>query len=211
MHVLAVVAASVALIVAVPVGLSVGSDVNARAWRRIWPVLGVIGALSLILPTGGLAVGPAVFYAAGALALALSIPARLLRRPWPATEFAVVGALAAPLAGAVLLVADRLGGSPAGSLWWVAAAQCGFAAGMWAAARAAGPIGQINALGAAGAALVAWAALLGCVLSWWAPGIAAAGAATVALLGAVLVAACPARPPAPCEAQLADESARLGG
>lgn len=210
-----IVVAAVALVAAVPLGLSVGRDANARAWRRLWPVVGLIGTLALVLPWPGITVGLAAFYAAATLALALSIPARLARRPWPASEYGVLAALACPLVGAVILVADRLGAAPAGSLWWVASAHAGFAASMWAAARAVGPVDVSTKLGLAsrpgviGAALISWAALVSGLLAWWSPTPAAIGGAVVAAVGLALVVAAPARVPEPCEAQSLDANARL--
>lgn len=153
------VLAGLTLVGALPLGLSIcAPDANSRAWRRVWPVVGGVGALSIALPAGGgLATGAALFYAAAAAALALSATLRLLRpRPWPATETAVIGALVSPLAGAGLLVAERATALAPTALWGVALATAGAGLGLVGAGGAVGTGGRAARRAAIGAALLAW-------------------------------------------------------
>ncbi len=207
-HIVAAVVAAVAMVAALPVGFAASTgDANAAAWKRIWPVVGTVGAVSLVAPQGGLAVGAALFYAAACVALALSVPVRLARlRPWPVTEPAVAGALLSPLVGAIALVLDRLpGATDPGLLWWVVAVNAiGCAAGLRAASMVARSHTRANRRAALGAALIAWAPGLAAVLTLVIGSQIAFGAAgfaaVLALVGAVLSFRREPRPQ-PCSAQ----------
>lgn len=200
MSFLAQAAAAISIVAVVPWVLwRSAEDANARAWGRYWVVVAVVGAISLLLPRGGLALGPAVFYLAGSAALALSVPARLLRGfPLPVTEPAVIGALLNPLVGAGLLLIDRSGmslGAGHNLLWWVAAVHAiGFGGGMLAATRVAagyrrGVASGRGAFGwaAAGAALIAWAPMFGALFAPRFGAPAAVAAAVLVAGGSVLV------------------------
>ncbi|MFH8382422.1 YndJ family transporter [Kitasatospora sp. NPDC018058] len=60
-----------------PVGLTLIDEPGLARIRRLWSLAAVLGALSLWLPRGALATGPAVVYALGTLAVALHAPLRL--------------------------------------------------------------------------------------------------------------------------------------
>ncbi|GHF88117.1 hypothetical protein GCM10018790_77010 [Kitasatospora xanthocidica] len=94
----------------VPLGLALVDEPGLARIRRLWPLAAVPGALSLWLPRGGLATGPAVVYALGTLVIALHAPLRLARtRSVAPAEIAVLTALAAPSVAGVALVAERSG------------------------------------------------------------------------------------------------------
>ncbi|MFF7989553.1 YndJ family protein [Kitasatospora xanthocidica] len=94
----------------VPLGLALIDEPGLARVRRFWPLAAVPGALSLWLPRGGLATGPAVVYALGTLVIALHAPLRLARtRSLAPAEIAVLTALAAPSVAGVALVAERSG------------------------------------------------------------------------------------------------------
>ncbi|MGW2372363.1 YndJ family protein [Kitasatospora sp. NPDC001683] len=93
-----------------PLGLALIDEPGLARIRRLWPLAAVPGVLSLWLPRGALAAGPAVVYALGTLALALHAPLRLARtRSLAPAEVAVLTALAAPSVAGVALVAERSG------------------------------------------------------------------------------------------------------
>ncbi|MFF2143976.1 YndJ family protein [Kitasatospora sp. NPDC058190] len=93
-----------------PLGLALIDEPGLARIRRLWPLAAVPGALSLWLPRGALATGPAVVYALGTLAVALHAPLRLARtRSLAPAEVAVLTALAAPSVAGVALVAERSG------------------------------------------------------------------------------------------------------
>lgn len=104
---------AVGMVVVVPLGLRLlgeRDDPVVAAWARVWPVVGAVGALSMLLPQGGLAAGPAVLYLGATLALALTAPVRLWRtRSLAPAEVAVLTALVAPAVAGVALVAERAG------------------------------------------------------------------------------------------------------
>lgn len=215
--VLAAVLAGLAMVAAIPLTLRrVGEDANAAAWQRYWPVVGVVGALSLVLPRGGLGVGCAFFYAAASAAFACSVPARLLRpRPWPVTEIAATAALLSPLACGVVLVLERTSSVPRpGLLVWVSVLHAvGFALTMLLARRAAllALRGAPIRLAALGCALLGWGPLLAAGLFFVSP-LAGALVATVGIvLGTVLALRVP-RPPEvePCSAQIAAAGSQVG-
>lgn len=63
---------AVGMVLVVPLGLRLtddGTDPAARAWARLWPLAGGVGALSLVLPRGGVAAGLALMYAGATVAL----------------------------------------------------------------------------------------------------------------------------------------------
>lgn len=105
------------MVVVVPLGLTLmdggrgdGPDAATRAWARMWPVAGVIGTISLLVPRGGLAGGLALVYTGATVALALSAALRLAaRRSLAPAEVAVLFALASPAVAGVSLLAERLG------------------------------------------------------------------------------------------------------
>ncbi|MFG2846407.1 YndJ family protein [Kitasatospora sp. NPDC048296] len=93
-----------------PLGLALIDEPGPARIRRLWPLAAVPGALSLWLPRGALATGPAVVHALGTLAVALHAPLRLARtRSLAPAEVAVLTALAAPSVAGVALVAERSG------------------------------------------------------------------------------------------------------
>ncbi|WBP89717.1 YndJ family protein [Kitasatospora cathayae] len=93
-----------------PLGLALIDEPGLARIRRLWPLAAVPGVLSLWLPRGALAAGPAVVYALGTLVLALHAPLRLARtRSLAPAEVAVLTALAAPSVAGVALVAERSG------------------------------------------------------------------------------------------------------
>jgi hypothetical protein len=101
--------AAASAVAGVPLGLSVTStDLGAHAWRRLWPIAGVIAAVSLCLPRGGLATGMALFFVATGLALAVNarVVVGLGRRP---ADLGLGLAMLAPAVGAVALLVDRSG------------------------------------------------------------------------------------------------------
>lgn len=104
---------AVGMVVVVPLGLRLlggREDPLVAAWARVWPVAGAVGALSMLLPRGGLAAGLALLYAGATLALALSAPVRLWRtRSLAPAEVAVLTALVTPAVAGVSLVAERAG------------------------------------------------------------------------------------------------------
>ncbi|MEU9047201.1 MULTISPECIES: YndJ family protein [unclassified Kitasatospora] len=94
----------------VPLGLALIDEPGLARVRRFWPLAAVPGALSLWLPRGGLAAGPAGVYALGTLVIALHAPLRLARtRSLVPAEIAVLTALASPSVAGVALVAERSG------------------------------------------------------------------------------------------------------
>lgn len=101
------------MVVVVPLGLRLlggRGDPLVAAWARVWPVAGAVGALSMLLPRGGLAAGAALLYAGATLALALTAPVRLWRtRSLAPAEVAVLTALVTPAVAGVALVAERGG------------------------------------------------------------------------------------------------------
>lgn len=101
------------MIVVVPLGLRLMSDDGdqlVRAWARVWPVAGAVGAISLLLPRGGIAGGLAVLYAGATIALAATAPLRLARtRSLRPAEIAVLTALVTPAVAGTSLVAERIG------------------------------------------------------------------------------------------------------
>jgi hypothetical protein len=101
------------MVVVVPLGLRLlggDDDPLVAAWARVWPVAGAVGALSMLLPRGGLATGVALLYAGATVALALTAPVRLWRtRSLRPAEVAVLTALVAPSVAGLSLVAERAG------------------------------------------------------------------------------------------------------
>ncbi len=101
------------MIVVVPLGLRLmGEDEDplVSAWARVWPVAGAVGAISLLLPRGGIAGGLAVLYAGATIALAATAPLRLARtRSLRPAEIAVLTALVTPAVAGTSLVAERVG------------------------------------------------------------------------------------------------------
>lgn len=104
---------AVGMVVVVPLGLRLiggGTDPAARAWARLWPLVGGVGVVSLALPRGGLAAGLALVYAGATLALAFSAALRLAqRRSLAPAEIAVLTALVTPAVAGTSLVAERAG------------------------------------------------------------------------------------------------------
>jgi len=104
---------AVGMVVVVPLGLRLlgeRDDPLVAAWARIWPVAGVIGVLSMLLPRGGIAVGLAALYAGATVALAATAPVRLARtRSLAPAEVAVLTALVTPVVAGLSLVAERAG------------------------------------------------------------------------------------------------------
>ncbi|MEV7868233.1 YndJ family protein [Streptomyces sp. NPDC088124] len=88
-----------------------------RALRRLWPLPGLLGAVSLWLPRGAPAAALAACYALATFALALIALVRAARNrplvPVPA-EVAALTALATPSIAGVALVAERWGHHPLG-------------------------------------------------------------------------------------------------
>lgn len=105
------------MVVVVPLGLTLldggrddDPDAATLAWVRMWPVAGVIGTISLLVPRGALAGGLALVYTGATVALALSAVLRLVaRRSLAPVEVAVLFALASPAVAGVSLLAERLG------------------------------------------------------------------------------------------------------
>jgi hypothetical protein len=94
---------AVGMLVVVPLGLSL---LGHERLARLWLVPGVLGALSLWLPRGPVAVTLAAAYAAAALALAATAPRHLNRTP---SSLATATALVSPAIAATALVAERAG------------------------------------------------------------------------------------------------------
>jgi len=101
------------MVVVVPLGLRLlgGRDDHlVAAWARVWPVAGAVGALSMLVPRGGVAVGLAALYAGATVALAATAPVRLARsRSLAPAEVAVLTALVTPAVAGLSLVAERAG------------------------------------------------------------------------------------------------------
>ncbi|MFE3829620.1 YndJ family protein [Streptomyces sp. NPDC059092] len=118
MSVLVSLIVTVGMLAIVPLGLRLletpegPATSGLRALRRLWPLPGLLGALSLWLPRGAPATTLAVCYALATLAL---VPLALLRAvrsrtltPAPA-EVAALTALVTPSIAGVCLVAERWG------------------------------------------------------------------------------------------------------
>ena len=106
------VVVALGMLVVLPLGLRLLDGLGAVA--RWWPLVGALGAASLVLPPGPLAVGLSATYAAATAVLA-ALGLRRAARWWRSgrsgapLELAVLTALATPAVGAVALVAERAG------------------------------------------------------------------------------------------------------
>lgn len=94
---------AVGMLAVVPLGLALLG--HARI-ARLWLIAGLLGAASLWLPRGPVAVALAAAYAAAALALAVTTPPRLTRTP---SGLAIATARVGPAIAATALVAERGG------------------------------------------------------------------------------------------------------
>ncbi|MFJ8749128.1 YndJ family protein [Streptomyces sp. NPDC102441] len=98
------------MLVIVPLGLGLVGDPALDGIRRLWPLFGVPGAVSLWLPRGAAATALALCYALGTLLLATRAPRRLARtRSARPAEAALLTALVTPSVAALALVAERSG------------------------------------------------------------------------------------------------------
>ncbi|WP_166345284.1 YndJ family protein [Phytoactinopolyspora limicola] len=100
------------MIVIVPLGLRLIDDEQRRLHPliQIWPMAGVLGAVSLVLDRGALAAALATAYGVVTLWLAVLAGLRLLRRrSLQPAEIAVLTAMVTPLVAGSSLVAERAG------------------------------------------------------------------------------------------------------
>jgi len=108
--VLANLAVTLGMLFIVPAGLALIDAPGLGLVRRWWLIPAALGAVSLWLPRGGLAVGLACVYAAATLALVGTAVARFWRnKSIAAPEVAVLTALVCPSIAALALAAERGG------------------------------------------------------------------------------------------------------
>ncbi|GAB2674775.1 YndJ family protein [Thalassiella azotivora] len=107
---LVAVLCAVGMVVVVPLGLRLLDPPPQARWLRAWPVLGLVGAASTLLPRGDAAALLAGAYLTATVRLALVAAARLLRtRSLAPVEVAALTALVTPSIAGLSLVAERGG------------------------------------------------------------------------------------------------------
>ena len=170
------------MVVIAPLGLALLDTAGLRRLRRVWPVLGAVAGVALLLPRGATAVALVTPYAAAcATVTACGLRRALRRREWTTRELTALTAAGSLTVAAVSLVAERAGVTLLGfslAVHGLTVAHfhfAGFAAALLAGLTVAAAPGPLAHLGAAavplGTAVVAighftgrWTELVGAVV-----------------------------------------------